>query len=401
MPLGNLRRALIALTVLPGIWLAGCSSTEPFEEPAPVPDVVGDAQLKPVWRMSVGDGHDGQLLHIQPALLGDVLYAASADGELVSVDPDTGDLNWERDLDREIMAGVGGDRKRLYLVSSDAQLLSFAREDGEPGWEVSLPNEVLAPPQSNGSLVVAQTIDGKVLAFDVETGDKRWQYEAAVPVLTLRGTATPLVGSEMTLVSFANGQLFGLSSESGQPLWQYAVGEPKGRTELERLVDVTAQPIVIETVALVVGYQGNLAAVDIRNGQEIWSRRMSSLRSPAIAYSNILVTESNGTITAIDGASRQVAWSQEQLAWRQPTAPLVLEDHLLVGDFEGYLHALSLEDGALAGQLKLDSEGLRVPMIRWKDRALVYTNGGRLAAIELIVRGSAPTAAPPRERPSR
>lgn len=377
----KLRLGLLGIALL-GV-LAGCSSNEPFEEPAPLPEVVNSVVLDDAWSTSIGDGYDDEYLHLQPLVTTDNLYAVSADGELVSIDPETGTRQWERDLDQRVMAGVGGDSQNLYLVSDNARLMAYSREDGKSGWEASLPNEVLAPPQSNGTIVVVQTIDGKVLAFDVQSGEKKWQYDGVVPALTVRATATPLVGGEVALVSFANGQLFALSTDTGQPVWQYTVGEPKGRTELERLVDVTSQPVVIDTAAIITGYQGHLAAIDLRNGQEIWSRPMSSFRSPAIARGNVYVAKANGDVVAVDGSTRKIVWTQDKLAWRQLTQPIVVGDYLLVGDYEGYLHVLSLDNGTFQGQLEFDSDGLRAPMQRWRDLIIVYGNGGHLAALKL------------------
>ncbi|GAA3586240.1 outer membrane protein assembly factor BamB [Marinobacter xestospongiae] len=366
--------------------VSGCSSTDTIEQPAELPEVVEQVELDEVWERSIGDGHDEQLLQLAPLATPDAIYAASADGELLALAPDTGKTLWQQSLDLSIMAGVGGDRRQLYLVTADAELLALSIETGELLWQAELPNEVLASPASNGSVVVAQTIDGKVLAFAAEDGERRWQYDGVVPVLTLRAAAAPLVGAEMTLVSFANGRMFALDSESGQPLWQYTVGEPEGRTELERLVDVTAQPLILESAALITGYQGQLALVDLRSGQEIWSRKSSSLHSAMIGQGNIFVSQANGDILAYDGASRDVIWAQDRLSWRQTTQPQVVGDYLLVGDFEGYIHALSLADGSLQGQLEFDDEGLRVPMQRLGDRVLVYGNSGKLALLELNAR---------------
>lgn len=383
MWLSTRKKALGLLGFACFVVLSGCSSNEPFEEPAPLPEVVDSVTLDDVWSTSVGDGYDDEYLHLQPLVTTDNLYAVSADGELVSIDPESGKRQWERELDQRIMAGVGGDSDNLYLVSDNARLMAYSRQDGKAEWDASLPNEVLSPPQSNGSIVVAQTIDGKVLAFDVRTGEKKWQYDGVVPALTVRATAAPLVGGDIVLVSFANGKLFALSTDNGQPVWQYTVGEPKGRTELERLVDVTSQPVVIDTAAIITGYQGNLAAVDLRNGQEIWSRPMSSFRSPAIAKGNVYVAKSNGDVVAVDGSTRKIIWTQDKLAWRQLTQPLVADDYLLVGDFEGYLHVLSLDNGTFQGQIEFDSDGLRAPLQTWRDRIIVYGNGGRLAALKL------------------
>jgi outer membrane protein assembly factor BamB len=364
--------------------LTGCSTSDTFEQPAPVPEISSTVGLEPVWTMGVGDGHDDKFLYLAPLNTGDRLYAASADGEVYAVASENGKVFWYRDLDEEISAGVGGDQGNLYLVTRDAKLMALSREDGSALWEQPLPNEVLASPQSNGRLVVAQTIDGKVLAFDTTTGEQAWQYDSDVPVLSIRAAASPLVGADLVLASLSNGKLMALSTETGQPVWQYEVGQPQGRTELERLVDVAGEPLILESAAMIVGYQGKLALVDLQSGQEIWSRPASSLQSPMIGNGNIFVAGANGDITAYRGSDRRELWVQDRLSWRQPTQPFVYEDYLLIGDFEGYIHMLSLEDGSLVGQLEFDDEGLRVPFQRLQNgNLLVYGNSGKLSVLKL------------------
>ncbi len=377
-------RSLVAALPL-AVLLAGCSSNEPFEEPAPVPEVVSTVELEERWEISVGDGHDDQLLYLQPLNTGDTLYAVSADGEMLAVQADNGEIVWEKDLDLEVMAGLAGDAEQLYLVTRNARLQAYSRENGEKLWEAPLPNEAIARPGTNGRLVVAQTIDGKVLAFDASNGERAWQYDGSVPVLSLRAAASPLVASDAVLVSLASGRVIALGASSGQPAWQYQVGVPEGRTELERLVDVTAEPLVLDTAALVVGYQGKLAMVDLRNGQEIWNRSgVSSLHPPALDQGNIYISRSNGEVRAYRGQDRRELWTQDALAWRQPTAPMAVNGHVLVGDFEGYIHILDQQDGSLQGQLHYDGDGLRAPFQRLQDGSiLVFGNSGRLAAYEL------------------
>lgn len=371
--------------------IAACSSTDTFEQPAPVPEVVSTVKLKKVWDMDVGDGHDGSFLYLAPLYTGDRIYAASADGEIYSVDPESGNILWEQDTGLEIMAGVGGDQSLIYVVTRDARLIALSRDDGQQVWSVSLPNEVLSAPRSNNAMVVAQSIDGKVHAFNTVNGEKLWQYDSAVPALSLRAAASPLVGADLVLASLANGRLMALSGETGQPVWQYQVGEPAGRTELERLVDVAGEPLILESAAMVVGYQGKLALLDVESGREIWSRPASSLHSPMIGNGNIFIASSDGDIYALQGQDRREIWRQDKLAWRQPTQPIVLGEYLLVGDFEGYIHILSLEDGSLEGQREFDDEGLRVPFRVMSDgRLLVYGNSGEMSVFSIEKRRGAP-----------
>jgi outer membrane protein assembly factor BamB len=375
--------------------ISACSATDTFEQPAPVPEVVSSIKLQEIWDIDIGDGHDGSFLYLEPLYTGDMIYAASADGMVYAIEPTKGKVRWKRDTDQQIMAGVGGDQGLIYLVTRDARLLALSREDGKEVWSAALPNEALSAPRSNNSMVVAQSIDGKVHAFNTSSGEKLWQYDSAVPPLSLRAAASPLVGADLVLASLANGRLMALNGETGQPVWQYQVSEPSGRTELERLVDIAGEPLILESAAMVVGYQGKLALVDIESGREIWSRAASSLHSPMIGNGNIFLASSNGDIIALQGQDRREIWRQDQLAWRQPTQPIVLGDHLLVGDFEGYIHILSLEDGSFQGQLQYDSDGLRVPFrVLSDERLLVYGNGGEMSVFSLGTQRRTPKKRP-------
>lgn len=377
---------LLGLSLLSGMMLitAGCGTTDTFEQPAPVPEVTETVEFNKLWSLSVGDGHDGELLQLAPLYTGDTIYAASADGVVMSVASEQGDIHWEAELDDRIFAGPGADSEQVYVVSADAELIALARGDGTEQWRANLPTEVLAAPQSNGSLVAVQTIDGRLLSFDTSNGEQLWQYQAQVPVLTLRTAAAPLVGGDIVIASFSNGQVVALGTEAGQPLWQYQVGQPQGRTELERLVDIGGQPVVLDSAIMVAGYQGKLALVDIRTGQEIWSRPASSYYAPAIGDGNIYLSAANGDVIAYRGSDRRELWVQDQLSWRQVTRPAVSGGYLVVGDYEGYLHVLSAEDGSLVGQDRFDGDGIRVPVqVLENGNLLVYGNSGDMAVLEL------------------
>lgn len=377
-------RAGILLALVATLGISGCSTTDTFEQPVPVPDIDSTVEFKTVWSHSVGSGHDEDFLYLAPLNAGDTVYAASADGEFVAIEAETGKLQWKTKLKDRVFAGVGGDLSQLYLVSREADLIAFSREDGKELWRRELPTEALAAPQSNGALVVAQTTDGRVLAFDTNTGEKQWQYDGVVPALSIRAAAAPLVGGDVVLASFSNGKLIALSAEAGQPVWQYEVGQPQGRTELERLVDIAGQPLVLESAVMVAGYQGKLALIDIRTGQEVWSRKASSLHAPMIGGGNIYLSSANGNVTAYRGSDRREIWVQDRLSWRQLTQPAVYKDYLIVGDYEGYLHVLSAEDGSLVGQKHYDSDGLRVPLQRMANgNLMVFGNSGELSVFKL------------------
>jgi outer membrane protein assembly factor BamB len=76
-------------------------------------------------------------------------------------------------------------------------------------------------------------------------------------------------------------------------------------------------------------------------------------------------------------------WKQAELHQRRMTAPAVIKNLLVVGDFEGYLHLLAQDDGSLQGRLQLDGSPIEAAPVVFDDVIYVYTSAGTLAAVSV------------------
>ena len=365
--------------LIAGAVLAGCSSSEPREQPAPVPEASGDAEVREIWSRRVAEGMDGQYLFLSPGVHEKRVYAATENGYITAYNARNGRRDWWEKLDERLLAGVGVDEDHLYVVSRNGELIALSHK-GKEQWRAELPNESLVPPQSNGRYVVVQTIDGELLAFSQSNGERRWQYDSNMPVLSFRGNATPWVDGSRVIAGFDNGRVVAMDVHSGAVQWEQALAQPAGRTELERLVDVDSSPHVVGDTVYVSAYQGSVSALDLRSGEEQWSRELSSLEAPAVTDDEVVAAGADGTLVGFERSSRSEIWRHRELAWRQPTAPVALGDHAVVGDFEGYLYAVDAADGTIDGRLLVDEKGLRADPIRFRDRVIVFGNGGQLAS---------------------
>ncbi|XOZ34345.1 outer membrane protein assembly factor BamB [Halomonadaceae bacterium KBTZ08] len=372
----------VVFCVLAGFLVAGCSSSDTREQPAPEPEASGDVAVQEIWSRRVADGMDGEYLFLSPGVHDGTVYAATENGYLTAYNARNGRRDWWEKLDENLVAGVGVDKDHLYVVSRNGELIALSRE-GEEQWRTSLPNESLVPPQSNGRYVVVQTIDGELLAFDQASGARRWQYDSNMPVLSFRGNATPWLDGSRVIAGFDNGRVVALDASSGAVQWQQRLAKPAGRTELERLVDVDASPHVVDDTVYVGAYQGTLSALSLRSGEELWSRELSSLKAPAVFGGQVIAAGADGTLVGFDRGSRSEVWRHRKLAWRQPTAPVALGHYAMVGDFEGYLYAVNTGDGSIDGRVRVDDEGLRSNPVRFRDRVIVFGNGGWLASYHI------------------
>jgi len=233
---------------------------------------------------------------------------------------------------------------------------------------------------------VAQTYDGKLMGFDYQTGETRWTYTSDVPVLTLRGTCTPMILGDSAIAGFADGKLVAVNLRSGNVAWESRVAIPQGRSEIERIVDIDGSMALQGNELYVASYQGRLAAIDTRSGRRLWQRNVSSVSGVGVGFGNVYVSDDDGTVSAFLRNGQGVRWQNIDLGFRELSRPTPVNSYVATVDFEGYLHLLSQVDGEIVGRTKVDSKGARADMIAQGNRLFVYTNDGAVKAYDIEAR---------------
>ena len=166
-------------------------------------------------------------------------------------------------------------------------------------------------------------------------------------------------------------------------MWERTVADARGRSELERLVDIDSELVVRSGLAFVVTYQGQIAAIDARRGDIAWRREMSSHAGLDASAGSVFVTDAQSRVWALASATSASVWRQDGLSHRALTQPTVIRDMVLVGDFEGYLHVLHQDDGRLLARLRIDSDGIAAAPKVVDQHVAVYGRGGTLSVLTI------------------
>jgi len=374
---------MLALPALSGCeTITGWFEEEEYDPTAPVElkDIQQQIKFSKRWSKSIGDGQGDGLYKITPVLVGDLLYVASADGDVLALNAGTGKVQWKTNLDLPLSGGAGFYEGSLFVGAANGLVLRLDAANGSELWRASVSGEVLSAPQGNGDLVVAQTYDGKLIAFDYETGERRWAHLSDVPVLTLRGTSTPIILGQLVIAGFADGKVLAIDQNSGNVAWEARIAIPQGRSEIERIVDIDGSMMLQGAELYVASYQGRVAAVDPRTGRKIWQRNVSSVSGVSVGFGNVYTADQDGTISAFLRNGQGIRWQNIELGYRSLSRPTPVSSYLAVVDFEGYLHILSQVDGEILGRTRADGDGARADMIASGNTLYVYGNGGKLAA---------------------
>jgi len=344
------KKCVVSLALL---LLAGCgSSVDPLEPPATLTPVVSPAlKLQHLWsKRLAGPGQDtGKLV---PRVDGERVFVVNDKGLVDAFSSQSGERLWRTDLAVAINAGPGeGDE--LLLFGGDSEVLAVAKSDGKLVWRAPLSSEVLSVPQRKDDLIVVHSVDGNITALNAVDGKQRWQHHESVPTLSLRGVSDPVIVPGAVIVGTASGKVIALSLSDGGLLWESVVAEPRGHTELERIVDVDMAPVVSDGVVYAASYQDSLVALALRSGQLIWNRGIASTNAMALDRNNLYVTDPNGDVLALSRRNGGVMWKQTALHQRRLTAPVVQGEYLLVGDYQGYLHWLDKTDGHIVARSRI------------------------------------------------
>lgn len=380
-----------ALCVLALCALVGCSKEKEINPPAELSDFPAKLRVQRAWGAGVGGESERLRLGLGVAVNGDRVYAAGRGGDVAAFSLTNGRQLWRARTRAPLAGGTGADDTTVAVGSSDGWVIALDADDGDIRWRVQVNGEVLSAPAVSERAVVVRTVDGKLRALSTEDGRELWLYEQQVPRLSLRGTSKPVIADGMVICGFDNGKVAAVSLSDGALVWESIVAPARGRTELERLVDIDSAVRVDGEDVYVVGFQGRVAMLALETGQIWWSHEASSYRGLGMDRENLYLSTADGEVVALRRQTGAEVWRQNALSFRGLSAPVALEDSVAVADFQGYVHWLSKETGEIIGRANAGGTRVSNAPVNADGLLVVINDGGQLAAFRatpLLAAGS-------------
>lgn len=370
-----LRRLAIATLVV--FLLGGCGSKGP--KPAPLPEFKPAAKLRVEWRANVGSA---VRYLFTPAFYQDGVYAAGSRGNIVRLNAATGKTVWRVDTKAPLSGGVGVGENMVMLGTAKGAVLAYDL-DGKPLWKSTVSSEVLSAPQAADGFVVVRSGDSRIFGLDAKDGTRRWEYQTITPPLTLRANPGVIIVEGFVIVGMPAGKLVVLNLANGGVVWETVVAAPKGDNELERITDIAGAPLVEQQKVCAVTFQGRAACYETERGGQLWARAASSVGGLATDDLSVYLSEDTGAVVALDKNTGASVWKQDSLSHRSLSTPLAFGNYVVVGDFEGQVHFLKVEDGSFAARIGTDGGGIAAAPGRVDDKVLVQTRKGGVYAISV------------------
>jgi len=374
---------LLLISTLP---LMSCSSSDDEDVqslPTPLVDFKPTLKLETLWEKGTSASVTHLFSRLQPAIGYDKVFVAGTEGIVEALSLDKGTKIWSINTGSTIEAGVSVGSEMVIVGTRDGEIIALDQETGKELWRNLLSSEILSPAAIGEGFVVVRTEDGKLFGLDEKTGIRKWFFDRNVPILTLRGTSTPVITRGVVISGFDNGKVALFLLSNGKPLWEKRIAQSTGRSELERIVDMDAKPLVVDDKLYAVTYNGNIADIDIRSGKVIWQRDMSSFQNIDTDGLRLYVTSADDEVKALSATNGATFWNQNQLLNRKLTAPVSAGDYVVVGDYEGYIHWMDNKTGAFVARKHFTSSGISGNPVVRSNRMVVQGRNGDVLVLKV------------------
>ena len=349
-------------------------------EPVALKSFKNEYPLSIEWKKSFKG--ENSLGSFKPSFYSGNMLVADPEGNIVSLNPQSGKENWKINLNRELASGVASGFGKLVVSDLNGFVIALDIDTQEIIWEKNIGGEVLSNAVVSASLILVKNSVGELVALSASSGETKWSFRSQLPALTVRGTGESIIENGIVFSTFDNGRLAAFQLETGFFLWDAPISFVEGSSELENLIDGDSAPVLAKQLIFATNYQGNLTAFDVAQKRPVWNADASSFYSPIVTNNMIMVIQDDGSILSFSLANLSPSWTSEEYLRRQLSSGVAYKNLLLVGDLDGYVHAINPMTGITVGRKKVSGNPI-MNIVTFRDFAYVIDLESNVVAIQL------------------
>jgi outer membrane protein assembly factor BamB len=202
----------------------------------------------------------------------------------------------------------------------------------------------------------ASNPDGFLLAMNAKTGREKWRFKSK-PI-----EASPLLRGKRLFIGSWDGNVYAINARNGRKIWSSYIGSK-----------VNAALAYDDGRLFAADYTGTLHALDARTGRKLWSSSDATefyYAAPAVAYGRVFIGSSDGTMYAYGAKTGNLLWAKPLGTYVYSSAAL-FDRKVYVGSYDGKFYALSAATGDVVWQKDMPSSVHAPPVVM---AGLVYVS---------------------------
>ncbi|MEP7372566.1 MAG: PQQ-binding-like beta-propeller repeat protein [Chitinophagaceae bacterium] len=332
--------------------------------------------------------YTGAAVRSTPLISNSMIFFGSSKGDFFAIDKKNGQVKWKYYTGQAINSSAASQNQKIFFADNKQTLYCLNQLTGKKIWDFSMGQKIDYPwrfdyyyssPVLYDDKLVVGSDDGYLYNLDQKDGKVNWKFKTKGLV---RSTAAVFNG--MVLFGDTEGIFYAVDRETGKEKWTFKVrGEPMNLEEygFDRKA-ILAAPVISQDKIIFGARDGFLYCLDA-NGKQLWvvDHQVSWIVSTVAVKDTFVVTgTSDGRfVQAVNLNTGKEIWKfrPNSLFW---SSPLIVNDKVYAGGFDGVLYCLDLEAGQRISQFSTGDKIMSSPV--WDDdKIYVGSDDGSLYAV--------------------
>jgi outer membrane protein assembly factor BamB len=347
---------------------------------------LGDT-LQKVWSADAGTGSSskGRLSAI-PLVADGKVFTLDAAGTVSAFSSASGARAWASSVTPEhekSVEGFGGglalDGGHLYVVTGYGTVVALNPDNGEVVWNKKIGDPIRNSPTAAGGKVYFVATDNQLHCLNGADGAELWTARGLPQPAALLSNASPAVGQGVVVAPFPAGDVAAYQIGSGQQAWTQSLTRTAETTASGILAD-PARPVIDHGVVYAVSHGGKMIASSETTGDRLWTRSLASTQMPWVAGDTVYVVDVSGKLLALARADGKVRWLIDLPDSSRWSGPVLAGGKLWLVSAEGVLVGADARTGEVVSKLDLGAKVFVSPIVA-AGRMFILTDGAQLIAL--------------------
>jgi outer membrane protein assembly factor BamB len=326
-------------------------------------------------------------LIVQPVNLGENIFYADKNFNIISRNYLTGKLNWKINLEREkkekilFLGGMSLVGKSLVVTSGLGNIYLIDSNTGKKEWKKNFLVQFSRPPLIFKNKVFAVSDDNQTFCLNLKNGEIIWNHIGNLEEVSIIGGSKPAAIDNTVVLSYSSGEIYALDENDGSLIWFDNVGSSNYFSR-SALNDIQSPLSIINNKVYSPTFSDKLLVYDLNDGSKIWELKISSINQVTISGEALYIIDTLGKLLCLDSKTGKLLWSVqlktnydgEEIRWY---GPLLTSNKLLVANSFGTILSLSPFTGKTLSKLNFDEEFILSPF-QIKNEVFLITKKGTI-----------------------
>lgn len=330
--------------------------------------------------VSVGDGNEFvHMLVPRPVVAEGRVYGMDAKGEITAhEEADITRVIWRskgvatEDGEDTVGGGLAFDQGVLYAVSGRGIIAAFDAATGAEKWRKALHAPLRSAPRIGAGKLFVVTLDNQVMVLNTADGDMLWTQRGITEAAGIMNSVSPTIAGDVVMVPYSSGEIYALSVADGKEIWSESLSSGKHTQASALLSGIGGDPVVDNSVVVSVSSGGMISVAAIMTGQKSWERPVGSLNTPWLAGDSLFVLSTNNTLVSFVKYDGRIRWSTQLPRFGNPDekkepitmkGPVLVDGKLAVVASTGQLYLISAETGEIVSTIEVPENIYTTPVV--------------------------------------